>query len=71
MSHENDHDVLIRIDERTLRTDEWIKTADKRIVSLETDRNRVLGGTVVISTLGGFIGMVLGFLGAWLVKFHT
>lgn len=57
-----DHDLLIRIDERTEALDEYVKKVGKDVEKLKSWKNKTTGAISIIGVVVGYIIYLLSLL---------
>ena len=51
----NDHDLLIRIDERVIKIDKFLISHDKDIEKLKSFKSKCVGSFALFSLFGGYL----------------
>lgn len=75
IEYQNDHDLLIRVDEKLTglhtKVDKVVEDHEKRIRALEDEKNRWIGKQSIIGALmGSLFALLIAGIGAWVSLRH-
>lgn len=68
MSSEYDPEEFGKVLARLDAQDKTLARMEDNVASLLTMANQGKGGLMMLTTIGGLVGAIMGFLGGWLIR---